>query len=166
MMILSYLTRWFFLEQLTQTIEYALVELQVIEKLQLGNQVLSQIHKEMDLEKVEKIMDDTADGIAYQKEIEETMAQSFSPEDEEDIMKELDRLVEQEVCLSQSINVTNPNRTFKATEQIKILPTVPRNDKVDDSFVDNQINQLPSVPTTIRSEKTAVGVATVIPETV
>ena len=70
----------------------------MIEKLQLGNQVLSEIHKEMDLEKVEKIMDDTADGIAYQKEIEETMTNTFSIQDEEEIMKELDRLADQEVC--------------------------------------------------------------------
>ena len=52
----------------------------------------------MDLEKVERIMDDTADGIAYQKEIEETMTRDFTPEDEEEIMRELDRLVDLEVC--------------------------------------------------------------------
>lgn len=90
------------IEQLTQTIEYALVEQQIVEKLQLGNQVLKQIHQEMDLEKVERIMDDTADGIAYQKEIEETMTRDFTPEDEEEIMRELDRLVDLEVCHDHS----------------------------------------------------------------
>lgn len=77
-----------------------MVEQEIIEKLKIGSTVLAQIHKEMDLEKVERIMDDTADGIAYQKEIEETMARDLSLEDEEEIMKELDKLAQKEVCLT------------------------------------------------------------------
>ncbi|KAJ3305013.1 Vacuolar protein sorting-associated protein 20 [Kappamyces sp. JEL0829] len=114
------------IEQLTGTIEYALVEKEIIEKLALGNSVLKQIHQEMDLAKVEKIMDDTAEGIAYQKEIEEAMSREFSPEDEDAIMAELDKLVEQEI-----------------EENIKILPTVPTNDRVDES---TSVPDLPDVP--------------------
>ena len=51
-----------------------------------------------------------------------------------------------------SINLAH-TYTFKATDQIKILPTVPMNDKVEESFIENQINQLPSVPTATPSEK-------------
>ncbi|KAJ3372366.1 Vacuolar protein sorting-associated protein 20 [Kappamyces sp. JEL0680] len=114
------------IEQLTGTIEYALVEKEIIEKLALGNSVLKQIHQEMDLTKVEKIMDDTAEGIAYQKEIEEAMSREFSPEDEDAIMAELDKLVEQEI-----------------EENIKILPTVPTNDRVDENA---SVPDLPDVP--------------------
>jgi charged multivesicular body protein 6 len=39
------------IEQLTSTIEYAIVEQQIIEKLALGNDVLKLIHKEMVLER-------------------------------------------------------------------------------------------------------------------
>lgn len=93
------------IEQLTATIEYSMVEQEIIKKLALGNDVLKLIHKEMvrvlvlikDLEKVEKIMDDTADGIAYQNEIQEIISKEFSPEDEQDIMDELDKLIEMEV---------------------------------------------------------------------
>ena len=51
------------LEQLTSSIEYAMVEQQVLEGLQQGNLVLAQLNKEMDIDKVERIMDDTAEGI-------------------------------------------------------------------------------------------------------
>ncbi|CAG8670948.1 12137_t:CDS:2, partial [Dentiscutata heterogama] len=54
------------LEELTQTIEFALVEKDVLSGLELGNNILNEIHKEMSIEKVEKLMEDTADAIAYQ----------------------------------------------------------------------------------------------------
>lgn len=50
-----------------QSIEYALVEQKVLEGLKSGNEVLKQLNNEMRLEDVEKLMDDTADAIAYQK---------------------------------------------------------------------------------------------------
>ncbi|KAJ3275715.1 hypothetical protein HDV01_007181 [Terramyces sp. JEL0728] len=88
------------IEQLTQSIEYALVEQDIINRLQLGNKVLEQIHQEMSIEKVEKIMDDTADAIQYQNEIQEIISRELNEEDEEEIMAELDRLIEEEVSLA------------------------------------------------------------------
>jgi len=44
-----------------------LVEKDVIFGLQQGAAVLKEINKEMSLESVEKLMDDTADAIAYQE---------------------------------------------------------------------------------------------------
>ena len=49
----------------TQSVEYALVEKQVLDGLKSGNAVLKEIHKETSVEAVEKLMDDTADAIAY-----------------------------------------------------------------------------------------------------
>jgi charged multivesicular body protein 6 len=43
-----------------------LVEKQIFEGLKKGNDVLNEIHKETSVEAVEKLMDDTADAIAYQ----------------------------------------------------------------------------------------------------
>ena len=48
------------------SIEFSLVEKDVLFGLKQGNAVLKEIHKEMDLESVEKLMSDTAEGIAYQ----------------------------------------------------------------------------------------------------
>jgi charged multivesicular body protein 6 len=44
-----------------------LVEKDVVFGLQQGSTVLKEINKEMSLESVEKLMDDTADAIAYQE---------------------------------------------------------------------------------------------------
>jgi hypothetical protein len=43
------------------------VEKDVVFGLQQGNAVLREINKEMSFKSVEKLMDDTADAIAYQK---------------------------------------------------------------------------------------------------
>jgi charged multivesicular body protein 6 len=85
------------IEQLCGTIEYALVEQEIVSRLEQGTKVLNQIHNEMSLEKVEKIMEDTQDAIEYQNEIQDIMSREFTPEDEEDIMAQLDELIEQEV---------------------------------------------------------------------
>ncbi|KAF9191941.1 Vacuolar protein sorting-associated protein 20 [Haplosporangium sp. Z 767] len=81
------------LDELTFSIEQALVEKQVIEGLAAGNQVLKELHKEMSLSDVEKLMDETAESIAYQNEIDEMLSTRLSVAEEEDIERELDELV-------------------------------------------------------------------------
>ncbi|KAJ8324303.1 Vacuolar protein sorting-associated protein 20 [Batrachochytrium dendrobatidis] len=102
------------LEQLTQSIEFALVEKQVVEGLKQGTQVLSDLNKEMQLEDVEKLMDDSADAVAYQNQVGEMLSQVFSEEDEADVMAELDQLIE-----TQNQKV------------VQVLPDVPKNDIVE-----------------------------------
>jgi charged multivesicular body protein 6 len=56
------------LEKLTSSVEFALVQKDVVFGLQQGTQVLNEIHKEMGgLEHVEKLMGETADAVAYQQ---------------------------------------------------------------------------------------------------
>lgn len=55
------------LEKLTSSVEFALIQKDVIFGLQQGTKVLQDIHKEMGgIEHVEKLMGETADAIAYQ----------------------------------------------------------------------------------------------------
>lgn len=56
----------FNLEQLVQSIEFAQVEAQVFAGLKSGNQILKELQDEIKIEDVEKLMDDTAEAIAYQ----------------------------------------------------------------------------------------------------
>jgi charged multivesicular body protein 6 len=44
-----------------------LVEQQVLKGLDKGNQILKQIHQEMSIDDVDKLMDETNEGIMYQK---------------------------------------------------------------------------------------------------
>jgi charged multivesicular body protein 6 len=81
--------------------------------LQSGNDALKELQKEMSLEKVEQLMQDTEDAIAYQNEVETLMGQKQSLIDEEEIMKELNEL--------------------ERTEQIH-LPDVPKTDFVEETL--------------------------------
>ncbi|KAI7866940.1 Snf7-domain-containing protein [Mucor mucedo] len=110
------------LEELTHSIEYALVEKEILEGLKSGNAVLNEIHKETSVEAVEKLMDDTAEAIAYQNEIDEMLTGLMTSEDEEEIMKELDELREQE--LSAELPDV-PNNKLPEVDIVDKLPEVP-----------------------------------------
>ena len=78
------------LEQLTSNIEFALVQKDVVFGLQQGTKVLKQIHTEMGgIDKVEKLMGESADAVAYQKEISEMLAGQMSNQDEDEVEDEL-----------------------------------------------------------------------------
>lgn len=49
------------------SIEFALIEKDVLFGLKQGTEVLKEIHKEMSIEDVEKLMSETADAVAYQQ---------------------------------------------------------------------------------------------------
>ena len=53
--------------QQVSTIEFSLVELSVVHGLKQGNEVLKEIHKEMNLETVEKLLEETQEAREYQR---------------------------------------------------------------------------------------------------
>lgn len=71
------------------SIEFALIEKDVLFGLSQGNQVLKELNKEMSLDKVEKLMDETAEGIAYQKEVSDLLASRITVDDEAEVQAEL-----------------------------------------------------------------------------
>ncbi|TRM60270.1 Snf7 family [Schizophyllum amplum] len=77
------------LEQLVSTIEFSLVEVSVLHGLKQGNEVLKEIHKEMNVESVEKLLDETAEARAYQEEISDMLANNLTAEDEDAVQNEL-----------------------------------------------------------------------------
>ena len=81
------------LEQLTSNIEFALVQKDVLYGLSQGTSVLKQIHKEMGgIEHVEKLMGESEDAKAYQKEISEMLGGQMSNQDEDEVEDELEAL--------------------------------------------------------------------------
>ncbi|KAI6250381.1 Charged multivesicular body protein 6 [Erysiphe necator] len=81
------------LESLTKSVEFALVQKDVIYGLQQGTKVLQAIHAEMGgLEHVDKLMGETADAIAYQKEISNMLGDQMTNQDEDEVEDELDAL--------------------------------------------------------------------------
>jgi hypothetical protein len=49
------------------TIEFTQIQATVMHGLSVGNEVLKQLHQEMSLEKVERLMDQTREGVEYQR---------------------------------------------------------------------------------------------------
>jgi charged multivesicular body protein 6 len=49
------------------TIEFSLVEVSVLHGLKQGTEVLKDIHKEMNIESVEKLLEETAEAQEYQR---------------------------------------------------------------------------------------------------
>ncbi|ERF74663.1 hypothetical protein EPUS_00793 [Endocarpon pusillum Z07020] len=104
------------LEKLTSSVEFALVQKDVLYGLKQGTQVLQQIHKEMGgLEAVEKLMGESEEARAYQQasnwqvrilifhnweqEISDALAGQMSNEDEDEVEDELERLEQETVVL-------------------------------------------------------------------
>jgi charged multivesicular body protein 6 len=82
------------LEELTSAIEFALVEAQVMKGLATGNATLKALQAETSLEAVQNLMDDTADAISYQNEIDQALSSQLSESDQQEIEAELDLIIQ------------------------------------------------------------------------
>ncbi|XP_056153275.1 LOW QUALITY PROTEIN: charged multivesicular body protein 6 [Lampris incognitus] len=87
------------LERMVQDLEFAQIEMKVIEGLKVGNDCLKKMHEVLSIEEVERIMDETQDAIEYQREIDEMLAGSLTEEDEDAILAELEAITQEEVEL-------------------------------------------------------------------
>uniref|UniRef100_A0A6B2EAE6 Putative charged multivesicular body protein 6-a n=1 Tax=Phlebotomus kandelakii TaxID=1109342 RepID=A0A6B2EAE6_9DIPT len=81
------------LEKLTSDIEFSQVEIQVIEGLKTGNQALKSLQQILNIDEIEKIMDETREGVEKQQELDEILSGRLTEEDESSILQELDDLV-------------------------------------------------------------------------
>lgn len=75
-----------------RTIEFTQIQAAVVHGLEQGSAVLAQLQKEMSLDRVERLMDSSREGIEYQREIDEALMSNMSPEEEEEVQAELARL--------------------------------------------------------------------------
>lgn len=80
------------LEGLVSSIEFSQIQQSVMLGLQQGNAVLKEIHKEMNPESVERLMEETAEAQAYQREVDEMLATNMTAEEEEEVQGELEAL--------------------------------------------------------------------------
>ncbi|XP_028912921.1 charged multivesicular body protein 6 [Ornithorhynchus anatinus] len=100
------------LESMVQNIEFAQIEMKVIEGLKIGNECLTKMHQVMSLEEVERIMDETHDAVEYQRQIDELLAGgSFTQEDEDAILEELNEITQEQVHLPDVPVEPPPART-------------------------------------------------------
>uniref|UniRef100_A0A670JT56 Charged multivesicular body protein 6 n=1 Tax=Podarcis muralis TaxID=64176 RepID=A0A670JT56_PODMU len=89
------------LERMVQDIEFTQIEMKVIEGLKIGNECLNKMHQVMSIEEVERIMDETQEAVEYQRQIDEMLAGSFTVEDEDAILAELDAITQEQIDLPE-----------------------------------------------------------------
>ncbi|KAL1416930.1 hypothetical protein MTO96_027371 [Rhipicephalus appendiculatus] len=75
---------------------FAQIEIQVVEGLKVGNESLKKLHEVLSVEAIEKIMDETQEGIEKQKEIDDLLSGQLTVEDDEAVLAELEALVSED----------------------------------------------------------------------
>ncbi|KAF4092817.1 hypothetical protein AMELA_G00024830 [Ameiurus melas] len=84
------------LERMVQDLEFAQIEVKVLEGLKVGNDCLKKMHEALSIEEVERILLETQDSVEYQKQINEMLAGSLSQEDEDAVLAELEAIIQDE----------------------------------------------------------------------
>lgn len=105
------------LEKMTHDIEFAQIEIQVVDGLKRGNEALKKLNDALNIEDVERILDETREGIEKQQEIDSLLSGVLTSEDEDAVLSELDSLIAES------------------------LPEVPSGDRMEDN-----LPELPEVP--------------------
>ncbi|KAL0841414.1 hypothetical protein ABMA28_015101 [Loxostege sticticalis] len=82
------------LEQLTHDLEFAQIEIQVLDGLKTGNVALKKVHDILNIDEIEKIMDETREGIEKQREIDELISGQLTEEDEDAVEAELEAILD------------------------------------------------------------------------
>jgi hypothetical protein len=124
------------LQELVNTIEFTQIQATVMHGLSIGNEVLKQLHAEMSLDKVEKLMDQTQEGVQYQRvcrsgtlsgkggelsvlvqEIDEALMSKMSPEEEDAVQEELAELEKMSLVSTLRSAMPRLNRIFSQRYQ-------------------------------------------------
>jgi len=110
-------------EQQLQDIELTSKQKAVFESLKAGNNAIKAIQSEINLEDVQKLMDDTDEAKAYQDEISAILGEKLSTDDEEEILAEFENL-EAQITVQDLPEAPTTVTSLQENEKLD-LPNVP-----------------------------------------
>lgn len=85
------------LERVVHDLEFSTIEKQVIDGLKVGNEALKKIHEVLNVDEVERILEETREGIEKQREIDDLLTGALTPDDEEAVEEELEKIIQAEM---------------------------------------------------------------------
>jgi len=113
------------IQQMIDNLEFAQIEIKVVENLKLGNESLKKLNSLMSVEEVERIMDETREAVEYQAEVDSLLSGAgLTQEDEEAVQAELEALTgldEEQLPAVPDTEIPLPESLDQETE----LPDVP-----------------------------------------
>lgn len=118
------------LETLVHDLEFAQIETQVVEGLKTGNEALKKVNDMINIEEVEKILDETREGIEKQKEIDDLLSGAMTAEDDEAVEEEFAQMIADEESRSklptdEQIERNNDAEKGEEKDEELDLPEVP-----------------------------------------
>ena len=96
----------------------------VLDGLKVGNEALKKANEMFSIDEIEQIMDDTAEAIEKQKEIDALLSGQLSQEDEDDVLKELDDLLATEENLEDLPEVPSTGNFYFCFKFLRYLPII------------------------------------------
>ncbi|GBL99379.1 Charged multivesicular body protein 6 [Araneus ventricosus] len=113
------------LEQMCHDIEFAQIEHQVLEGLKVGNESLKSLHEMLSIDDIERIMDETREGIEKQQEIDEILGGKLTDEDEEAVMDELESIIAESLPTPVTEPIADEGEKVPVEDEELNLPEIP-----------------------------------------
>lgn len=110
------------LEQLVSDIEFTQIEVSVVEGLKVGSEALKQLNSLMNLDDIQKMMEDNEEAAEKQKEISNLLSKTSERFDENELLNELEHISNIESNKHQdAVDLQNlPDVPIEITEPTKI----------------------------------------------
>lgn len=108
------------IEKMIQDLEFAQIEMKVVDSLKIGNESLKQINEMLNIEDIERILDETEEAAEKQREINDLLSGGgLTDDDETAVEEELDALI------ADAVKKQLPDAPTAEENPEVLLPDVP-----------------------------------------